>query len=247
MREIYLFDDLTKEELFACTRARLETCFQHSSKSNVITVREKNTGRLVAFQATTIRERSEEKLLDPDDRSAGWLFRAIIAKLDEGLDLYDLYQTDRILHIWFTAVREDYRSQRLTGFANATCSALFANMAHDNNIGAIRAVAFSHFSSTEKCWKLIRTIDYDTFQLPDGTRPFAGVELGVHRTARLMACPPPPLINFQKNSDANMTTQRRSLTFFLLLHCDVLLLPKFPSLFFLALYFSKIIHYFLIQ
>jgi len=58
--------------------------------------------------ALAMREKSMEKLVDPDDRSAGWLLRAIIAKLlDEGEDLYTLYQTDRIMQIWFTVVRED--------------------------------------------------------------------------------------------------------------------------------------------
>lgn len=207
MREAFLYDDVTKEELFACTRDRLQKCFQ-TPASNLITVREKDTGRLVAFQAITVRERSEEsaeKLVDPDDRSAGWLFRAIVAKLDEGVDLYDLFQTDRILQIWFTAVRGDYRGQRLVGLRNATCFALFAKIAHDNQIGAMRAEAFSRYSSPEKCWNPIRTIDYDTFQLPDGTRPFAGVDLGVHRTVRLMACRPPPLMLLQQHSDSAMT------------------------------------------
>lgn len=207
MRQIFLSDDLTKEEMFACTRARLQKCFQ-TPASNLVTVREKSTGRLVAFQAITIRERSEDSaekmIVDPDDRSAGWLLRAMIAKLDEGIDIYDLYQTEKILHIWFTAVRGDYRGQRLVGIRNATCCALYAKMAHDNHIGAMRAEPSSHYSSPENCWKPIRSVPFETFQLPDGTRPFAGVDLGVHRTIRLMVSRPPPLIILQQDSDANV-------------------------------------------
>jgi len=203
MREIFLFDYVTKDEFFACTRARLQKCFQHP-RSKLITVREKSTGRLVAFQAITIREKNDgsEVSVDPEDRSTGWLLRAIIAKLDEGVDLYALYQTDRILHIWFTVVSGDYRGQRLVGVRNATICALFAKIAHDNKIGAMRAEPSSQYSSPEECWKIIQKIHFETFQLPDGTRPFDGIDFGVHRGTRLVACRPPPLIHFLQHSDA---------------------------------------------
>jgi len=77
-------------------------------------------------------------------------------------------------------------------------------MAHDYKIGTMRAEAVSHYSSPEKCWKMISSFPSETFQLPDGTRPFAGVDLGVHRTARLIVCRPPPLILPHQHSDVNV-------------------------------------------
>ena len=195
IREIFAFNDVTKEDWLAWKRARLLKCIQHP-KSNLVTVREKNTGRLLAFQALSIRERSEvwaDSFVE-SDRSAAWRLRAILGKLDEGVDLFSIYQTERILHIWFTAVRADFRGQRLVGIRNPTCRALFAKIAHDNGIGAMRAEAVSRYSSPEKCWEPIKIIRYESFQLSDGTRPFDGINLGVHQTAKLMACRPPPLI-----------------------------------------------------
>jgi len=51
---------------------------------------------LVASQAISKSksqsEVSAEKLVDPDDKSAGWLGRAIIDNLNEGVDLYSLHR-----------------------------------------------------------------------------------------------------------------------------------------------------------
>ena len=55
MREIFLFDYVTKDDFFACTRARLQKCFHPNS--NLITVREKSIARLVTSQAIYILEK----------------------------------------------------------------------------------------------------------------------------------------------------------------------------------------------
>ncbi len=114
--------------------------------------------------------------------------RALLAELYKGVDLYDLYRTDRILHIWRSAVRKDYQTQRLISMNDATCRAFIAKIVHENQIGALMGEGFSHFVGREKCWQLIRSIQYETFQLADGKRPFAGVDFGIHRNLRLVAC-----------------------------------------------------------
>lgn len=192
IRQLFSLDDVTDEKTrLALRREGFQRCFQHPTS---FLVREKSTGQLVGFMASTVRERSEEsaeKLLDPDDRSFGWLVRALLAELYKGVDLYDLYKTDRILHIWRSAVRKDYLGQRLISMNDATCLAFIAKIAQENQIGALRGEGFSHFVGREKCWQLIRSIHYETFQLADGRRPFAGVDFGIHRTLRLVACLPP--------------------------------------------------------
>ncbi len=60
--------------------------------------------------------------------------------------------------------------------------------------GAWKAEAFSHYFGIEKDWELIKSIDLEDYQLPNGTRPLAGVDLGVHRTVRLLACRVPPTL-----------------------------------------------------
>ncbi len=203
IREIFSLDHVTDEERRASRIEGFQKCFQHPTS---IVVREKSTGHLVAFHASLMMERSEVSagtLVDSDNRSFGWLFKALLAELNEGVDLFALYQTDRILQLWRAAVRKDYQGQRLIGMRSTICSAIFAKIAHENNIGAMRVEAASQYAATEKCWQLIRTIPYETFQLPDGKRPFSdGVDLGVHQTIRLLACRPPPLALFHEQSDA---------------------------------------------
>jgi len=198
VREMFSLDDATNEDTLAWRKGGFQRCFQHPTS---IVVREKNTGRLVGFLAAVVKEKSEvsvETLVDTDDRSAGWLVRALLAELNKGVDLYALYQTDRILHLWRCGIRKDYQGQKLLGMSSPTFRALFAKIAHVNETSAIRAEGFSHYYAPEKCWQTIRTIHYETFQLPDGKRPFAGVDLGVHRTLRLLACRPPPLTPFNQ-------------------------------------------------
>ncbi len=151
VREIYSSDGvtITKEERLAWTRNRYQNCIQHPT-SILVTVREKSTGRLIAFQSLTMRIRGESSAaiwVDPNDRSTGWLLRAILAKLQGGADLYALYKTDRILHLGNASVRRDYQGQKLIGMRNATCRALFAKIAHDNRIGAMMVEGINHYAA----------------------------------------------------------------------------------------------------
>ena len=76
VRQMFSLDNVTDEEGHAFRRDGFRRCFQHPTS---ILVRENSTGRLVAFVASIVRERSEvsaDKLVDPDDRSAGWLVKA---------------------------------------------------------------------------------------------------------------------------------------------------------------------------
>lgn len=64
---------------------------------------------------------------------------------------------------------------------------LMETIIRDNGpIGALRGFAFNRYVAP-KGWEIIASIDFKDFQLPDGSRPLAGVDLGVHRTARSLA------------------------------------------------------------
>ena len=127
-------------------------------------------------------------------RSPGWLNRSLAVELNRGIDLYDRYETNRIFHLWFGAVRPDYRNQQILSLKkNRPYLYLLLTISEDYKVGAWKTEIFSHYAGREKIWQVIRSINFEDLQLPDGTRPLAGVDLGVHRTARLLACRPPSL------------------------------------------------------
>jgi len=115
LRELASKDDLTDEiGFFAWRIGRLQKCFAHPTS---IIIREKSTGELIAFGALEINEKNESKEASnwpsSNPRSPGWLNRSLAVELNRGIDLYDRYETNRIFHLWFGAVRPDYRNQQI--------------------------------------------------------------------------------------------------------------------------------------
>ncbi len=115
IRELGMFDDQSDEAgRFYWRQGRLQKCFAHPTS---IIIREKSTGELVAFGALEINEKNESKeasnWLSSNPRSPGWLNRSLAIELNRGIDLYDRYETNRIFHLWFGAVRPDYRNQQI--------------------------------------------------------------------------------------------------------------------------------------
>lgn len=185
IKEIASFDDPSDEAgRIAWNKGRLQTAF---SNPTCIIVREKTTGDVVGFVTMKIEERDDGSNSTTfnysDDRSAGWLTRAISAELNRGIDLYTRYETNRILFIWFGAIRDDYRGEKL--FYLKPFRDLTKRIIRENVPGAVKAITFSNYSAVGKDWEIIKTIDFESFELPDGTRPLAGVDLGGHRTAKL--------------------------------------------------------------
>ena len=123
--------------------------------------------------------------IDIDRSQPGWLIEAIEQELARGIDLHDLYRTDRILFLCMGVVRKDYRREKV--FFSRAYRALEDEIIKKYAPGAMVSHAFSRFAGTGKSFKVIRSIDYDSFQLPDGTRPLAGIDLGGHRSVRLIA------------------------------------------------------------
>lgn len=187
-------------------RTRTQMAFAQPTS---IIVREKSTNQVVGFMAMVIDERgsnssSTYSIKSNDDRTSGWLMRALLAELNRDVNLYERYGTDTILSIKFGAVRKDYRGERVILYSKAYL-ALEAEIIAKYGAGAIRAQAFSHFfnlaaTATGKNWETIKTIDYNTFEMPDGTRPLAGVDLGVHRSVRLFAARLHPIRHQQEDA-----------------------------------------------
>ena len=62
-------------------------------------------------------------------------------------------------------------------------------LACDHNVGAIIVTASSFYATKAMIkigYRMIRSIDYATFELPDGTRPFHKLDMGEHRSTFLM-------------------------------------------------------------
>jgi len=193
IRELTSFDDLSDEVgLLAWRKGRFQKCFAHPTS---IIIREKSTGAIVGFSAHHLQVKDDPassantsgvNWVSSNPRSPGWLNRALTDELNRGMDLFDRYKTDRIMHYWFGAVRKDYRGQTVIG-SSPSYWALNAEIALANKVGACRGTAFNNYAARDKNWETIRSIDFKDFQLPDGSRPLAGVDLGIHRTARLIA------------------------------------------------------------
>jgi len=120
-----------------------------------------------------------------NDRSPGWLYRAISSELDRDVDLFSRYKTDKILHAWFGAVRKDYRGERI--LLSDAYRTLRDQIIAENGVGGMKGHAYSRYAPAGKNVEVLKTLDLNSFQLPDGSRPLAGVDFGVHRVIRLLA------------------------------------------------------------
>ena len=150
-----------------------------------IVAREKMTGHLIGCKINEIEKRDTfvPQVKPPADvRTPGWLIRTILAALNEDVNLFDLCNTDKIVNFLLGAMRPDYSNLGI----HKRMHELSAEIAQSVSAGAIRMEAFSHFAGTSKLNQLVKSIDYATFQLDDGSRPLANVDLGVHKSARLL-------------------------------------------------------------
>ena len=161
-------------------KSQIQQCF---SRPTSIIVREKSTNEMIAFSSMMILERGVNIRIDWQSEPE-WLAEAIEQELERGVDLFDRYGTDRILCMCIGAIKEDYRRKKV--FYCRAYEALEDEIIEKYSPGAMIGHAFNQFAVTGENFEVIRSLDYDSFQLPDGRRPLAGIDLGVHRTARLI-------------------------------------------------------------
>lgn len=119
-----------------------------------------------------------------EDRSAGWLARALDAELYRELNPYVMYDAEQILLIDMVFVVPNYGRCGIS-------SELFKFLL---DVGVSRGVkvgmgsASGHYSSksvVKAGGRIVRSLDYVDFTLPDGSKPFTGVDMGDHKTRNL--------------------------------------------------------------
>ena len=126
-----------------------------------------------------------------DDRAVGWLARALDAEMYRGLNPFDFFKTQHLLFFNMAFVHPDYAKSGIL-FDMYQLAARTAMISH--NIGAGIGTASGNYSakaSVKAGGKILRTLNYSTFQLPDGTRPFSRSHMGGHDTRFLVAGLPP--------------------------------------------------------
>lgn len=150
----------------------------------------KADNQIVAVTVNTIEDRNHLKpdLWPVPDRMVGWLDRALAAALYKDVDLFTRYQTDRILHLSSGLVNPNYRRAGLLSHMIRTAADLAFRF---GGAGAIKGDTFSHNAaeaSLKLGFEVICTIDFSTFELPDGVRPMANfVGMEPFRSASLIA------------------------------------------------------------
>ena len=159
------------------------------AQSISVVVREKHSGHLVAFLLNKLEERATFVPTDVGNgqRRPGWLVAALTAQLEKDVNLFDLYQTDRVVNFYLGVVRSDYRKRGLSKTMARLSTQLVRSL--EPPVGAIKTIAVNHYAGRHPANKLIKSVDYETFQMADGSRPLSGVDLGVHKSARLLARP----------------------------------------------------------
>ncbi len=147
-----------------------------------LTVREQNTGRLVAV----IFNKIERPTVEQRDYPRRFLF-SILQALTSDHDLFTLYNTDKVFEIAVVAVSTDYGRKGL-----ATKLMEFSiQIAIEIGAGVVKVEAVSEHSAqiaSKLDFTVLKSIDYATFEY-DGIKPLAGNDemLSEHPTARLMA------------------------------------------------------------
>ena len=150
-------------------------------------------GELAAVRINELKHRNEPKQEDQstEKEMSPWERRPIIAflkSLNEGINLFDQYNVDTILHLAMVAVSSDYG--RL-GLASELYK-LSIEIGQNVGAGAIVTEAVSVYAAKAAAsfgLQTLREVVYEEFQLEDGSKPYAPVikELGDHCTGKLMA------------------------------------------------------------
>ena len=189
IRQIMFFDgssdDVKAADLFDTTRRRL-----HQPYSVVMRDCEAEN-RIIGTSLNLLQNRDENPATmsgpDPNDRSAGWLRRAIVAELYKGVDLYDGFDTEKILDLGSGVVDPIYRRLGLL----FRMQNLIVHIAQaESGVRAVkgqslREVGFRYTTETLGL-QVIRTVEYATFEFPPGVKVMTNIKcLGDSRFARL--------------------------------------------------------------
>ena len=187
IRQIHFWDEAEENRTAPWSESFIRKSLAAQPPVSLV-VREKSTGHLVAYKMNELDERNTFTPMPPSDSKApGWLARALAAHLERDTveTFFDQFKTDRLLSVFFGLVRPDYRRLGI----NKRLDQLSYDLARSMRVGAVWHVAFSDYAGRHLANQLIKSIDYATFELADGSRPLAGVDMSGHKSARLIVRP----------------------------------------------------------
>ena len=150
-----------------------------------LTVRD-STGRLSGILINKLEERTDTVVL-PSTKNSTTLIMSLLDALEEGIDLFEKYNTEKVFYLAMMAV-----DKRFGGLGLASKLVEFSlELAKANGAGAVKVCAMSDFAAkaaAKQGLETIRTIDYATFEL-NGDKPLAYLPelLSEHPVARFMA------------------------------------------------------------
>ena len=162
-----------------------EFLFGYLRQSVSLTVRD-SMGKLVGIRINELEERTDAVVFPPAKESLT-LKMSLLGALEEGIDLFEKYNTEKILYLSKMAV-----DKRFGGLGLASKLVEFSlELAKANGTGAVKVCAMSDFAAkaaAKQGLETIRTIDYATFEL-NGDKPLAYLPdlLSEHPVARFMA------------------------------------------------------------
>ncbi len=199
LRQIMFFDD------FADSKSA-DYCFANIQRlllqpySVVIKDFEASGNRIIGVSLNLLEDRHGSPMLNgphPNDRSAGWLTRAIVAELYRDVDLFARFETDKILDFSLGVVDPIYRR---SGLISRMLSLIVDVAQQETGVcvvkgHALREGGFRYLAQTLGL-QVIRTVEYATFEHPPGVKVMADMNgLGESRFARLTGQLPLPASN----------------------------------------------------
>lgn len=132
-------------------------------------------GQLVAVALNSVERRGDDghDEVPPSGDNDPWrMVSALHSEMKGELDLFDKYQTDKVLHLFIMAVSSQYVRLGLA----TTLVELSLELAKANGVGAVYTEATNYHTVTitsKHGFESLRTVDYATFEF-EGAKPFAG-------------------------------------------------------------------------
>ena len=143
-------------------------------------------GKLAGIRINGLEERTDAVVLPPANESLA-LIMSLIDALEQGIDLFEKYNTEKVFYLAMMAVDKTFG-----GLGLASKLVEFSlELAKANGTGAVKVCAMSDFAAkvaAKQGLETIRTIDYATFEF-NGDKPLAYLPdlLSEHPVARFMA------------------------------------------------------------
>jgi len=171
LRQIMFFDDLSDSK-------SADYCFSNIQKLLLqpYSVVIKDSGnRIIGVSRNLLQNRGNHQMMngsDPNDRSAGWLTKAIIAELYRDVDLYARFETNKILDFSLGVVDPIYRR---SGLISRMLSLIVDIAQQEMGVSVVKGHAlregggFRYLAHTLGL-QVIWTLEHTSFEHPPGVK-----------------------------------------------------------------------------